>query len=91
MPVPKRKLSRARRDSRQANKAIKPGSVALCKECAAPLIPHQACLVCGFYKGRKIIKTKAERHLERSQARVSAQAKPAEQQGQSSESTSESK
>ena len=75
MPVPKRKTSRARRDSRQANKGLKPGAVVLCKECATPLIPHQVCTNCGFYKGRKVTQTKADRHIARAQARVETQSK----------------
>lgn len=61
MPVPKRKRSRARRDKRFANKGIKESAVVHCSQCQAPLIPHQACKVCGFYKGAKVIQTKAER------------------------------
>jgi large subunit ribosomal protein L32 len=61
MPVPKRKRSRARRDSRHANKGIKPQMVGGCKTCAAPLLPHQICKECGHYKGIKVLVTKAER------------------------------
>ena len=65
MPVPKRKTSRARRDSRSADKAIKPKAICLCSNCSAPLCPHQACLDCGFYKGSKVLRTKNERLAKR--------------------------
>ena len=75
MPVPKRKRSRARRDSRFANKGLKVAAFGLCsgtlenKPCAAPLLPHIACKKCGYYKGAKLFATKgdrsAKRHVER--------------------------
>lgn len=67
MPVPKRKLSRARRDSRSANKGITPHMVGTCSNCSAPALSHVACISCGFYKGRKVIATKADRAQGRSE------------------------
>lgn len=65
MPVPKRKRSRARRDSRHANKFIKTTSFNLCGNCQNPLLSHAACTTCGFYKGSKILKTKVDRVVKR--------------------------
>lgn len=65
MPVPKRKRSRARRDSRFANKGIKVKAIAGCLNCKEPITPHTACIKCGFYKGIKILVTKAERAVKR--------------------------
>lgn len=61
MPVPKRKQSRSRRDSRSANKGIKPKAVAACQTCQEPIETHAACSSCGYYKGIKILKTKSDR------------------------------
>ena len=61
MPVPKRKRSRQRRDKRFANKGLSFPQVGLCNNCDAPLLSHQACKDCGFYKGRKVMTTKADR------------------------------
>ena len=60
MPVPKRKLSRSRRDMRSANKHITPQPFALCQHegCKAPLLPHRVCTGCGFYKGVKVLEVK---------------------------------
>jgi large subunit ribosomal protein L32 len=69
MPVPKRKRSRARRDSRFANKGIQVKIFSTCKNCQDPILPHQACLSCGFYKGVKVFTTKTERSLKRVQLR----------------------
>jgi large subunit ribosomal protein L32 len=61
MPVPKRKRSRARRDSRFANKGIEVKSFASCNNCAAPITSHRICSTCGYYKGRKVMVTKLDR------------------------------
>jgi len=67
MPVPKRKRSRARRDSRFANKGIKVKAIVYCPNCAEPSLPHQACAKCGFYKGVKSLSTKIERVVKRAE------------------------
>ncbi len=78
MPVPKRKRSRARRDSRFANKGVKVTSITHCAQCREPLKPHQACNACGFYKGAKVLTTKQERATKRTElAKAKAAAKAA--------------
>jgi large subunit ribosomal protein L32 len=74
MGVPKRKRSRARRDSRHANKFLKPASFAACAQCQAPLLSHQACSTCGFYKGTKVLVTKVERGVKRLEQKSAQQA-----------------
>ena len=69
MPVPKRKRSRSRRDKRFANKGIKVKAFTECKNCQAPLACHQVCPSCGFYKGVKVMVTKADRAVKRGQER----------------------
>lgn len=88
MPVPKRKRSRARRDSRFANKGLKVKALASCKNCKASTLPHQVCKSCGHYKGVKVLVTKAERTLKRNEAKQALKAR--EQKNQpSSEQPSE--
>lgn len=65
MPVPKRKRSRVRRDTRFANKGIKPQAITACQNCSQPIVPHVACKECGFYKGAKVLRTKADRSAKR--------------------------
>lgn len=82
MPVPKRKTSKARRDKRSANKHIRPQAVTRCLQCEYPLSPHQACMQCGFYKGKKVLSTKLERALKRGESRSAQKAQqPAPAQG----------
>ena len=69
MPVPKRKVSKSRRDMRSANKHIIPKVVNMCSNCEHPIISHQACENCGHYKGRKVLVTKYERAIARNDVR----------------------
>lgn len=80
MPVPKRKLSRARRDSRSANKGIKPQACMTCSNCQEPTMAHIVCAHCGFYKGRKVLKTKLDRTVNRTQTRQAMAQKAADRQ-----------
>jgi len=69
MPVPKRKRSRARRDKRFANKGLKVKSFGSCPQCEKPILPHQACASCGYYKGSKVLATKEDRTVKRKEER----------------------
>lgn len=94
MPVPKRKVSKRRRDQRSANKGIKPKSVAACLTCQAPIASHAACKECGYYKGIKVLTTKTDRMhrrgkaLEAREASVKARSVVAEGNNQDTESES---
>lgn len=85
MPVPKRKQSRSRRDSRSANKGLKPKAFTLCANCQTAIMTHQACDTCGFYKGVKVFETKMDRALKRGQARQAKQKIEAKTQESSKE------
>lgn len=81
MPVPKVKRSRARRDKRKANKHIVMQELGVCQTCQAPQQSHRACALCGYYKGVKVLRTKADRQDARAmvaQARHGQTATPAE-------------
>lgn len=78
MPVPKRKRSRSRRDKRFANKGMKKRSVAECANCKEPLMTHQACTSCGFYKGQKVLTTKADRAVKRAKSKQAKESKKSE-------------
>ncbi len=77
MPVPKRKRSRARRDKRFANRGMKDRSFAECANCKGPLMTHQACKECGFYKGKKVLVTKNDRAVRRDETRRAKDARKA--------------
>ncbi|TET06951.1 50S ribosomal protein L32 [Candidatus Dependentiae bacterium] len=68
MPVPKRKRSHARKRKRYANKQFAIKAFTNCLNCKEVILPHQVCKQCGFYKGVKILTTKADRSLTRGKA-----------------------
>ncbi len=69
MPVPKRKTSKSKRNMRKATKGLVPKAIVVCQTCQAPLIPHSACTSCGYYKGVKVVRTKADRMESRGEQR----------------------
>ena len=59
MAVPKRRLSKCRRDRRRANWKLEvPGYVA-CPQCHEPMMPHRVCPTCGSYKGEQVVSKNA--------------------------------
>lgn len=57
MAVPKRKVSKARRDKRRSNVwKLEAPALVKCGNCGAFKLPHQACANCGTYKGEEVIK-----------------------------------
>lgn len=61
MAVPKRKVSRARRDKRRSSvwKLTAP-AIERCESCSEFKLSHRMCPECGMYKGRMVAKQKAE-------------------------------
>ena len=56
MAVPKRRVSKARRDKRRSN-VWKMDAVALvkCPNCGEIKRPHRLCTACGYYNGKQVI------------------------------------
>ncbi|HKM32696.1 MAG TPA: 50S ribosomal protein L32 [Oscillospiraceae bacterium] len=60
MAVPKRKVSKARRDKRRsAVWKLDAPAFSRCTQCGELKAPHKVCAACGFYKGREIVKVEA--------------------------------
>ena len=57
MTVPKRKVSKARRDKRRSNvwKLDAPVMVR-CSHCGELNLAHRVCKNCGYYKGKVVLK-----------------------------------
>ena len=55
MAVPKRKTSKAKRNSRQSANMKKslPG-ISICPQCHQPKLPHRVCPNCNYYDGKEI-------------------------------------
>lgn len=59
MAVPKKKVSKSRRDMRRSHHQIKSHNYSECSNCGAMKLPHHVCLECGHYKGRQVIVPKS--------------------------------
>lgn len=56
MAVPKRKTSKARRDSRRAaNSTLVAPTLVECPQCHELKVPHAVCKKCGYYDGAQVI------------------------------------
>jgi len=59
MAVPKRRTSKARKHSRQANWKLSMPALASCPQCHQPKLSHRICGNCGYYDGRLADASKA--------------------------------
>lgn len=58
--VPKRKHSKARRNTRRSNIwKLKMPALSKCSKCGALKLIHRVCKSCGCYKGREVIAKEA--------------------------------
>ncbi|MGC8832886.1 MAG: 50S ribosomal protein L32 [Armatimonadota bacterium] len=62
MALPKRKISKWRRDQRRHSAwRLKVRSIISCPRCHEPKLLHYACPSCGFYGNRKVIEVERPR------------------------------
>lgn len=57
MAVPKRKVSKMKKNQRKAANRYEGVQATLCTVCGNPVKPHRVCGECGNYKGKKVIDT----------------------------------
>lgn len=56
MAVPKRKISKARRDRRRtAKERVSVTGFVECSQCHEMKLPHRVCRECGYYDGKEVI------------------------------------
>lgn len=61
VPLPKRKLSKGRRDRRRAHDALVASNLVQCSNCGEMRLSHTVCPKCGFYQGREVISMDKEK------------------------------
>jgi large subunit ribosomal protein L32 len=59
-PLPKRKISKGRRDRRRAHDAISPPALVTCTNCGEKRQPHHMCPNCGHYAGKEVVEIKRD-------------------------------
>ena len=52
--LPKRKISKGRRNRRRAHDALSMPVLVDCPSCGEKTRPHRVCLTCGNYQGRAV-------------------------------------
>lgn len=61
MAVPKRRISRTRKNKRRSNVwKISAPAFCTCPQCGELKVPHRVCKNCGYYKGVEVIKVSKE-------------------------------
>lgn len=54
MAVPKKKVSKSRRNMRRAHDSLKASVYNECPNCGELKRPHHVCSECGYYDGREV-------------------------------------
>ena len=55
MAVPKKKISKSRRNMRRAHDSLPSSFHEECPNCGELKRPHHVCEACGYYKGREVV------------------------------------
>ena len=55
VPLPKRKLSKGRRDRRRSQDALQAANLVQCSNCGEMRLPHTVCSNCGHYAGKEVL------------------------------------
>ncbi len=64
MAVPRKKVTRSKRDMRRSHLALVASNVVECPNCGELKRPHHVCGACGFYDGREVMVAKPEADAE---------------------------
>jgi len=59
--LPKRKISKGRRNRRRSHDALRPPALVPCPQCHELKLPHQVCPSCGSYRGVEVIEVESKK------------------------------
>jgi len=62
----------------RSHEALKVKKAPTCPKCNNPIKPHRACSECGYYKGKQIMRSKADVALKREEKRKKQEQKEKE-------------
>lgn len=54
MAVPRKKVSRSKRNMRRSHDALRRAAPTDCPDCGESKLPHHICPSCGTYRGREV-------------------------------------
>ncbi|OGF33040.1 50S ribosomal protein L32 [Candidatus Falkowbacteria bacterium RIFOXYD2_FULL_35_9] len=77
MSVPKRRKTSSKTKKGRSHQALKNPNYTKCPKCGASARPHYACIECGSYNSREVLKTRATKKAGQ-KAKKEAQAKKAQ-------------
>lgn len=60
MAVPRKKVSKSKRDMRRAHHRLELVNLVECSNCGELKRPHHICESCGYYNGREVIPQTSE-------------------------------
>ena len=55
MAQPKRRWSKERTRTKRSTWKLEEPSIARCKHCNEPIMPHRVCSNCGYYDGKEVV------------------------------------
>ena len=55
MAVPKKKISKSRRNQRRSHDSLKFSAPIECPNCGELKLPHHICAACGYYDDREVV------------------------------------
>ena len=55
--LPKRRVSKSRKNKRRSHHALSKPALTLCTHCNHATLPHRICGNCGWYAGRRVVVT----------------------------------
>ncbi|MBU1038885.1 50S ribosomal protein L32 [Patescibacteria group bacterium] len=58
MGLPGHRRTSSHKRRRASHFALKPAHLTKCTNCQQPVVTHQACANCGYYKGRQVLEVK---------------------------------
>jgi large subunit ribosomal protein L32 len=66
MALPNQKRAKSRKRVKQYRLRITKKQFGKCPKCGKAILPHRACLFCGYYKNQEVValKTKGHKHEE---------------------------
>jgi large subunit ribosomal protein L32 len=59
--LPKRKISKGRRDRRRSHLALNKVKLVPCPQCGELRLPHHVCPSCGNYKGVQVVEVESRK------------------------------